>query len=243
MTYLLLQVKFLLIYAKLHFTLAKNIYSPRWYFYTDTRSIKGLIRMNRRRKKKQQVDQVELIKQKFAAIDWKQPFNKEKWQERMQPVTEFWHRLPKLHQRALMVLVPVVLVLLIIPVPKDTEQLIEPQAEKETQRVAIQLNAQSLSEQRSAQNAEPKSEQWKEYTVKNGDTLAQVFRSNQLSMGDLNALVKIEGSDKPLSRIKQGQLVRFKLADDGKLDMLQLEKSGESVMFFRLSDGTFGRNK
>ncbi|NMT18893.1 lysine transporter LysM, partial [Vibrio parahaemolyticus] len=25
--------------------------------------------------------------------------------------------------------------------------------------------------------------------------------------------------------------------------MLQLEKSGRSVMFFRLSDGTFGRNK
>ncbi|CAH1522581.1 conserved hypothetical protein [Vibrio owensii] len=242
MTYLLLQVKFLLIYAKLHFTLVKNIYSPRWYFYTDIRSIKGLIRMNRRRKKKQQVDHVELMKQKFAAIDWKQPFNKEKWQERLQPVTQFWHRLPKLHQRALMVLVPVVLVLLIIPVPKDTEVLLE-DTQTENQRVAIQLNAQSLSEQRSAQNSEPKSEQWKEYTVKNGDTLAQVFRSNQLPMADLNALVKIEGSDKPLSRIKQGQLVRFKLADDGKLDMLQLEKSGESVMFFRLSDGTFGRNK
>ncbi len=59
-TYLLLQVKFLLIYAKLHFTLAKNIYSPRWYFYTEIRSIKGLIRMNRRRKKKQQVDHVRI---------------------------------------------------------------------------------------------------------------------------------------------------------------------------------------
>lgn len=35
--------------------------------------------MNRRRKKKQQVDYVELVKQKFAAIDWKQPFNKEQW--------------------------------------------------------------------------------------------------------------------------------------------------------------------
>ena len=141
-----------------------------------------------------------------------------------------------------MVLVPLVLVLLLIPVPKDTEVLVDDtQAEK--QRVAIQLNAQSLSEQRSAHNSEAKSEQWREYTVKNGDTLAQVFRSNQLPMTDLNALVKIEGSDKPLSRIKQGQLVRFKLADDGKLDMLQLEKGGESVMFFRLSDGTFGRNK
>ncbi|MCV5927473.1 cell envelope opacity-associated protein A, partial [Escherichia coli] len=80
-------------------------------------------------------------------------------------------------------------------------------------------------------------------TVKNGDTLAQVFRSNQLSMADLSALVKIEGSDKPLSQIKQGQLIRFKLSDEGELDMLQLEKSGRSVMFFRLSDGSFGRNK
>ncbi|MBE3950211.1 lysine transporter LysM, partial [Vibrio parahaemolyticus] len=26
-------------------------------------------------------------------------------------------------------------------------------------------------------------------------------------------------------------------------DMLQLEKSDHSVMFFRLSDGSFGRNK
>ncbi|MCV5942416.1 cell envelope opacity-associated protein A, partial [Escherichia coli] len=74
--------------------------------------------------------------------------------------------------------------------------------------------------------------------MKNGDTLAQVFRNNQLSMADLSALVKIEGSDKPLSHIKQGQLIRFKLSEKGQLDMLQLEKSDHSVMFFRLSDGS-----
>ncbi|MGR5319186.1 LysM-like peptidoglycan-binding domain-containing protein [Vibrio alfacsensis] len=198
--------------------------------------------MNRRRKKKQQVDYVELMKQKLAAIDWKQPVSKAKWQQIIQPIAQFWQHLPKLHQRALMVLLPVVFLLLLIPAPKDKQAVVE--SPVDTQRVAIQLNAQSLSEQRSVQNSEPKkSEQWKEYTVKNGDTLAQVFRSNQLPMADLNSLVKIEGSDKPLSRIKQGQLVRFKLANDGKLDMLQLEKSGDSVMFFRLSDGTFGRNK
>ncbi|MDN8584630.1 LysM-like peptidoglycan-binding domain-containing protein [Vibrio alginolyticus] len=198
--------------------------------------------MNRRRKKKQQVDYVELVKQKFAAIDWKQPFNKEQWLERIQPVKQFWLRLPKFHQRALMVLVPLILVLLVIPLPNKTEQSVE-QAEVDHQRVTIELNAQSLSQQRTSQNSGPKSEDWKEYTVKNGDTLAQVFRSNQLSMADLSALVKIEGSDKPLSQIKQGQLIRFKLSDEGELDMLQLEKSGRSVMFFRLSDGTFGRNK
>ncbi|MGR5134050.1 LysM-like peptidoglycan-binding domain-containing protein [Vibrio alfacsensis] len=197
--------------------------------------------MNRRRKKKQQVDYVELMKQKLAAIDWKQPVSKAKWQQITLPITQFWQHLPKLHQRALMVLLPAVLLLLLIPAPKDKQAVVE--SPVDTQRVAIQLNAQSLSEQRSAQSTEQKSDQWQEYTVKNGDTLAQVFRSNQLSMADLNALVKIEGADKPLSHIKQGQLVRFKLSEDGQLDMLQLEKSGDSVMFFRLSDGSFGRNK
>ncbi|ANQ25289.1 lysine transporter LysM [Vibrio natriegens] len=199
--------------------------------------------MNRRRKKKQQVDYVELIKQKYAAIDWKQPFDKTKWLERVQPVTAFWQRLPKFHQRALMVLVPLLLLILIVPMPKKTEELVEQAQPVDHQRVAINLNTQSLSQQRTSQNSGPKSENWKEYQVKNGDTLAQVFRNNQLSMADLSSLVKIEGSDKPLSHIRQGQLIRFKFSDDGQLDMLQLEKGDHSVMFFRLSDGTFGRNK
>ncbi|MGY0616521.1 LysM-like peptidoglycan-binding domain-containing protein [Vibrio sp. FJH11] len=199
--------------------------------------------MNRRRKKKQQVDYVELIKQKFAAIDWKQPFNKSKWLERVQPVTAFWQRLPKFHQRALMVLVPLFVLLFIIPMPKKTEELVEQSQPVDHQRVSIDLNAQSLSQQRTSQNSGPKSENWKEYQVKNGDTLAQVFRNNQLSMADLSSLVKIEGSDKPLSHIKQGQLIRFKFSGDGQLDMLQLDKGDHSVMFFRLSDGSFGRNK
>ncbi|CAE6881739.1 LysM-like peptidoglycan-binding domain-containing protein [Vibrio sp. B1FLJ16] len=199
--------------------------------------------MNRRRKKKQQVDYVELIKQKFAAIDWKQPFNKDKQSENAQPVPKFWQRLPKFHQRALMVLVPLFLLLLIVPLPKKTEESAEQNQPADQQRVSIELNAQSLSQQRTSQNSGPKSENWKEYQVKNGDTLAQVFRSNQLSMADLSSLVKIEGSDKPLSHIKQGQLIRFKFSDEGDLDMLQLEKGDHSVMFFRLSDGSFGRNK
>jgi hypothetical protein len=84
---------------------------------------------------------------------------------------------------------------------------------------------------------------WKEYIVQRGDTLAKVFRANELSMSDLNALVNIEGLDKPLSKIQAGQLIRYKLTAQGELDILQLEKSGASVMFFRLSDGGFGRSK
>jgi len=198
--------------------------------------------MNRRRKKKQQVDYVESVKQKFAAIDWKQLFDKERWLEHIQPITLFWLRLPKFHQRALMILVPLILILFIVPLPNKTQSSDE-QTEVEQQRVMIDVDAQSLSQQSISQVSGSKSEGWKEYTVKTGDTLAQVFRRNHLSMADLSALVRIEGSDKPLSQIKQGQLIRFKLSKEGKLDMLQLERSGRSVMFFRLSDGSFGRNK
>ncbi|MFM2588715.1 LysM-like peptidoglycan-binding domain-containing protein [Vibrio sp. TBV020] len=187
--------------------------------------------MNRRKKKKQQVDYVELAKQKVHSVNW---------QELKERVLAKWNMLPKLHQRALMVLVPLLFILLVIPLP-------EPKAEQEavvsSQRVEVNINTRSLSEQKSAQQKSLTSNTWKEYEVKSGDTLAQVFRNNGLAMSDLNALVKVEGSDKPLSRIKQGQLVRFKLEDNGQLDILQLEKNNQSVMFFRLSDGGFGRSK
>jgi len=189
--------------------------------------------MNRRKKKTQQVDYVELIKHKWSSIDWKQL--KTQAQQK-------WSTLPKVHQRALMVLVPVVLLLVLIPFPESSSEQEQPEAQA-TQRVEIAINTQSLSEQGEKKQHELQSEQWQEYQVKSGDTLAQVFRANELPMKDLNALVKVEGSDKPLSNIRAGQLVRFKLAKDGKLDILQLEKSSSSVMFFRLSDGGFGRSK
>lgn len=187
--------------------------------------------MNRRKKKKQpSVNYVELLKEKWTAIDWHQMKSK---------LSERWSLLPKLHQRALMVLVPVVLLLVLIPFPNSKPKTVD----AEPQRVAIDINTTGLSEQKTANQTSLASKEWKEYQVKSGDTLAQVFRSNNLAMADLNALVKVEGSDKPLSYIKQGQLVRFKLTDDGQLDILQLEKKDQSVMFFRLSDGGFGRSK
>ncbi|NOH22888.1 LysM-like peptidoglycan-binding domain-containing protein [Vibrio europaeus] len=190
--------------------------------------------MNRRKKKKQQqVDYVELAKARLNQIDW---------QQIKQTILDKWNLLPRLHQRALMVITPLLLVLLVIPIPEaqtETEPVVSPN----TQRVEIDINTRSLSEQKSAEQDSLVSKAWNEYEVKSGDTLAQVFRSNGLAMADLNALVKVEGSDKPLSRIKKGQLVRFKLAENGQLDILQLEKSNQSVMFFRLSDGGFGRSK
>ncbi|KJY84265.1 lysine transporter LysM [Vibrio galatheae] len=190
--------------------------------------------MNRRKKKKQQqVDYVGVAKAKFNQVDW---------QVMIQAVKGRWRLLPKLHQRALMIITPLLLILLIVPVP-DSQTEPENDTAINSQRVAVDINTRSLSEQKGAEQDSLAAKAWNEYEVKSGDTLAQVFRSNGLAMSDLNALVQVEGADKPLSHIKQGQLVRFKLAENGQLDILQLEKSNQSVMFFRLSDGGFGRSK
>lgn len=187
--------------------------------------------MNRRHKKKQKVDYVELVKTRLGAIDVSQIKIK---------LSHTWNVLPALHRKLLMVLVPVVGILAVLPSPKVAEPTL---TSSPSSRVELEISTVGLSEQKSTEQKELKSSQWKEYSVKQGDTLAQVFRNNDLPLSDLNALVKIEGQDKPLSRIKKGQLVRFKLAETGQLDILQLEKSGDSVMFFRLSDGGFGRSK
>ncbi|MFA0232176.1 LysM-like peptidoglycan-binding domain-containing protein, partial [Vibrio sp. 10N.261.45.A7] len=146
----------------------------------------------------------------------------------------------KLHQRLLMVISPIVLILLFVPLP-------EPKVDTTptTSRVELEINTVGLSEQQNTKSSssESSNNNWQEYLVKQGDTLAQVFRNNDLPLSDLNALVRIEGADKPLSQIRKGQLVRFKLAETGQLDILQLEKGDTSVMFFRLSDGGFGRSK
>lgn len=187
--------------------------------------------MNRRHKNKPKTDYLASIQQQWDRLDWR---------DLSVRVRTVWLALPKLHQRALLAIVPVVCLLIIIPFPERTEQTSVP---KSSERVEISINTVGLSEQKMLQQTELKSDAWREYTVKNGDTLSQVFRANDLPMSDLNALVKIEGNDKPLSQITQGQLVRFKLAADGQLDILQLEKNTQSVMFFRRSDGGFGRSK
>ncbi|GAD78779.1 LysM-like peptidoglycan-binding domain-containing protein [Vibrio ezurae] len=194
--------------------------------------------MNRRTRSK---THTEMLTEKWNQIEWMALPSKIK-----QGITSF----PKWHRRALMILIPVTLILIMIPVPKIS---IETKANTpKNQRVSVPINTRGLSEQAnsttitSGENTGGEgslNEQWIEYKVKSGDTLANVFRTNNLSMTDLNALAKIEGVDKPLSQIKQGQLVRFKRDAQGRLDILQLERPNDSVMFFRLSTGGFGRSK
>lgn len=196
--------------------------------------------MNQRTRSKRHT---ELLTEKWNQIEWKKlPAS----------LKGSLTKLPKLHRRALLVLVPITLLLVFVPNPNTPVE--EVSAIPTNGRVAVSINTRGLSEQKSSNtqtsattsiSSQEVAEQqvWVEYVVKSGDTLANVFRANNLTMTELNALAKIEGADKPLSQIKQGQLIRFKRDDEGRLDILQLEHNSDSVMFFRLSNGGFGRSK
>lgn len=194
---------------------------------------------------------------------------KEKLQARLAPLKARWQALPKLHRRALAVLVPVVAVLLLLPVSEAPEPVSsgEPQrreislnlGENEPTKIPVGERAEPLSPKRPIARTEPVSPeplpvssasresvelQWQQYQVKQGETLANIFRDKSLPLSDLYAVAAIEGKDKPLSRIKAGQWLRYKQTADGSLDALQIEsRSGDPVLFFRRSDGSFARGK
>lgn len=214
--------------------------------------------MNQRNKKNR--DSIQLIKGKLSQFGY------------LDKVNVAWHSLPKMHQRILMVLIPLVIVLLLFPVTKDADlqtiNATDTTAQPSRMTVPLVINGEETSATKPKPKVEksgkrtqisgPESkaedkperkisdnagpEPWNDYTVKKGDTLSQIFRNNDLPLSDLNQLVEIQGKDKPLSQIQHGQLVRFKLTNRGDLDILRIEKEDGPVMFFRLSSGGFARS-
>ncbi|MCE4937060.1 LysM-like peptidoglycan-binding domain-containing protein [Aliivibrio fischeri] len=195
---------------------------------------------------------------------------KEKCGPLIEKVAPYWQRLPQFHQKALRILVPVTFVLILLPSGAEEEvESIQPTVipAPEMQRQSVSLNLEGLSEQEASSNRNQRETtinreekvptqtasieketmaveaKWHDYQIQEGDTLYQVFRKNNLPLTELNKVVKIEGADKPLSNIKKGQLFRFKLNQQGDLDIVQIERDGQAIMYFRMSDGNFGRSK
>lgn len=194
--------------------------------------------MNRRVKKKPQPKEPQ---QYFAEFSQAVSARTRGWyqssRDKCKALYQSLNALPLAHRRGIGILALLVLVIAVIPLPHSTSS----DAESQTpQRVNVGLNLQDMSSE-NTKVAPLQSKQWHQYTVESGDTLAKVFRVNQLPMGDLNALVAVEGTDQPLSRIRAGEVIRYKLTAEGQVDILQLSKGDQAVMFFRMSDGQFGR--
>lgn len=167
--------------------------------------------------------------------------------------------LPYVHRRWIIVSVLVVLLALLWPYsPPNSYSPSQPQ-----QQASIPMQADLRNEQgRTTQLAQPQpvqqqqqqaaseppqpiaQENWKSYRVQSGQTLAQLFRDNNLAVGDVFAMAQVEGDQKPLSNLKAGQEVKIQRNAQGAVTSLQItNEQNSTVLFTRQADGTYQRSR
>ena len=85
-------------------------------------------------------------------------------------------------------------------------------------------------------------QQWRSYRVDSGKTLAQVFRDHNLPPTDVYAMAQVEGAGKPLSNLKDGQMVQIRQNANGVVTGLTIDTgNGQQVLFTRQPNGSFSR--
>ncbi|ASG72997.1 OapA family protein [Salmonella enterica] len=85
-------------------------------------------------------------------------------------------------------------------------------------------------------------QQWRSYRVESGKTLAQLFRDHGLPPTDVYAMAQVEGAGKPLSNLKNGQMIKIRQNASGVVTGLTIDgDNGQQVLFTRQPDGSFIR--
>uniref|UniRef100_UPI0026DF6988 LysM-like peptidoglycan-binding domain-containing protein n=1 Tax=Salmonella enterica TaxID=28901 RepID=UPI0026DF6988 len=85
-------------------------------------------------------------------------------------------------------------------------------------------------------------QQWRSYRVEPGKTLAQLFRDHGLPPTDVYAMAQVEGAGKPLSNLKNGQMIKIRQNASGVVTGLTIDgDNGQQVLFTRQPDGSFIR--
>ena len=106
-------------------------------------------------------------------------------------------------------------------------------------------DAQPQAQQSQTQPLQPDSgidQQWRSYRVDSGKTLAQVFRDHNLPPTDVYAMAQVEGAGKPLSTLKDGQMVQIRQNASGVVTGLTIDTgNGQQVLFTRQPNGSFIR--
>ncbi|EPG4626510.1 LysM-like peptidoglycan-binding domain-containing protein [Citrobacter koseri] len=85
-------------------------------------------------------------------------------------------------------------------------------------------------------------QQWRSYRVESGKTLAQLFRDHGLPPTDVYAMAQVEGAGKPLSNLKDGQMVQIRQNANGVVTGLTIDTDNDQqVLFTRQPNGSFIR--
>lgn len=88
--------------------------------------------------------------------------------------------------------------------PEIVPEPIEPSAPEQPQ-VTPSTNQPSTAKPEEPKTARPSANEWQNYRVQKGKTLAQLFRDNNLQANDAFVMARVEGAEKPLSSLQQGQ--------------------------------------
>lgn len=146
--------------------------------------------------------------------------------------------LPPAHRRGIILALLVILLAVLWPAPSSNYPVERPQTASHERDVAMQAelyDGNGAVPQADAQGT------WHRYTVAAGQTLAQLFRDNNLPVNDLYAMTQVEGSGQPLSALQSGQQVDIRQNTQGVVTGLTLENASGAALFTRQPDGSFIR--
>ncbi|MCA5932268.1 Opacity-associated protein A [Pectobacterium versatile] len=161
--------------------------------------------------------------------------------------------LPLLHRRWILIAIALLLVVLLWPYsaqhpqPARTTPVPLTQADNQAAMQAVIIESQPLTPQQQPAATEPptsSSVPWRQYEIASGQTLAQLFRDNNLPVSDVFAMAQVEGRDKPLSNLRAGQAVKLQLNAQGMVAELEIETTAnQTIRFTRGADGAFTRTR
>ncbi|MCT8231880.1 LysM-like peptidoglycan-binding domain-containing protein [Proteus terrae] len=181
-------------------------------------------------------------------------------------------KFPGLHRRAILVIAIVLLVIFFWPTSENNGEPPQPSSSTHDLPVPISPSVStsdpiyqtSIPQAQDSLNADPATspsiedptandpegnvaqttpaQTWQTYTIKEGQTLAQLFRDNQLPVNDAFSMAKSEDQQKSLSQLRTGQAIRLQRNPQGDVSMLEVTNSaGTVITYTRLSDGSYYR--
>ncbi len=156
--------------------------------------------------------------------------------------------LPPAHRRGIIAALLVMLLAFLWPEPQSNAPTPPPLRSGATTEVPLQAelydNNQNAAQQQTSAPPPPTADaqgQWRSYQVAAGQTLAQLFRDNNLPVGDVFAMAQVEGDDKPLSNLRNGQSVKIRQNASGVVTGLTVDSTSGPILFTRQPDGSFLR--
>lgn len=148
--------------------------------------------------------------------------------------------LPPLHRRGFIIITLLLLLALLWPYSESKENVVNSPPASTSNHTVARKHSEQDPNTRVKNVAQPQS--WTRYQIKQGQTLAQLFRMNGLNVNDVFAMAQVEGREKPLSTLKIGQEVNIQRNQSGQVIALQITTPrNTTVRFQRNADGSFQR--